>query len=301
MKLNLAVIILLLTPMLSIGQRDLTPNKRGSAFGKRDLRALRNYGIQFELGATYMLTRPNKKNTLTSFSQGGETMQYAIDPSGKLGGYGEIGMMFYPKNRSKLSLALKTILVSYYDFGLGFKYFRSQETMEIDRLSPTGAVLGSAVPTVGKYNAGNLYGRFSLHKEIHFKKMKKFYLDNSIGVNLEYNILADISNGEDDAHVAALSAFATPQHYHGPFIAQLHYGLGLGFRLKRGAYLIPGARIPILGINEWHKGNPSMKWFSRSYWPILFNIKYMFLLEKKAKSCPAVETNDQDKETQRNR
>ena len=113
MKLNLVVIILLLLPMLSVGQRDLTPNKRGSAFGKRDLRALSNYGIQVELGATYMLTRPNKNNTLTSFSQGAETMQYSIDPSGKLGGYGEIGMMFYPKNRSKLSLALKTILVSY--------------------------------------------------------------------------------------------------------------------------------------------------------------------------------------------
>ena len=300
MKLNLVVIVLLLMPMLSFGQRDLTPNKKGSAFGKRDLRSLSNYGIQFELGATYMLTRPNKANTLTAFSQDGISKQYSIDPSGRIGGYAEIGMMFYPKNRSKLSLALKTVLVSYYDFGLGFKYFRSQETMEIDRLSPTGAVLGTAT-TEGQYNAGNIYGRFSLHKEIHFKNVKKFYLDNSIGVNVEYNILADKQKDGDAGHIAALSAVGAPQHYHGPFIAQLHYGLGLGFRLKRGSYLIPGARIPILGINEWHKGNPSMKWFSRSYWPILFNIKYMFLLEKKAKSCPAVETNDQDKKTQRNR
>ena len=298
MKIKLVLTALLILPILAFGQRDLTPNKKGSGFGKRDLRALSNYGIQFELGATYMLTRT--KNTLTPFTQGGESKQFLIDPSGRIGGYGEIGMMFYPKNRSKLSLALKTILVSYYDFGLGFKYFRSKETIDIDRLSPTGAVLGTA-SNEGEYNAGNIYGRFSLHKEIHFKNVKKFYLDNSIGVNVEYNILADKSKNGDDAHVAALNSVGAPTHFHGPFIAQLHYGLGLGFRLKRGAYLVPGARIPILGINEWHKGNPSMKWFSRSYWPILFNIKYMFLLEKKAKSCPAVETNDQDKETQRNR
>ncbi|MGY8927870.1 MAG: hypothetical protein ACKVJC_11340, partial [Flavobacteriales bacterium] len=75
----------------------------------------------------------------------------------------------------------------------------------------------------------------------------------------------------------------------------------IGIRLKRGAYLIPGVRVPVLGMNDWQKGNPSFKWFSRSYWPILFHVKYMFMLEKKAKNCPAVETNDQDKETQRNR
>lgn len=286
-----------LIPFIAMGQRDLTPNKRGSAFGKRDFRALNNYGIQFELGASYMLTRT--KNPTKTFGLGNQN-QYTIDPAGRLGAYGEIGMMFYPKKRSKLSLALKTILVSYYDFGLGFKYFRSKEEMDISRLSSTGNVL-STTSTMGEYNAGNIYGRFSLHKEVHFKNAKKFYLDNSIGVNVEYNILADKAKNGDDDHMAALSGVSAPQHYHGPFIAQLHYGLGLGFKLKRGSYLVPGARIPILGINEWHKGNPSMKWFSRSYWPILFNIKYMFLLEKKAKNCPAVETNDQDKETQRNR
>ena len=300
MKMKFVLIALMIFPILAFGQRDLTPNKKGSGFGKRDLRSLNNYGIQFELGATYMMTRPNKKNTYNLFTHEGIGKRSLIDPSGRIGGYGEIGMMFYPKNRSKLSLWLKTVLVSYYDFGLGFKYFRSQETMEVDRFDPFGTTLGTST-TEGEYNAGNIYGRFSLHKEIHFKNVKKFYLDNSLGVNVEYNILADKSKNGDDEHKAALNSVGSPTHFHGPLIAQLHYGLGLGFRLKRGAYLVPGARIPILGINEWHKGNPSMKWFSRSYWPILFNIKYMFLLEKKAKSCPAVETNDQDKETQRNR
>ena len=37
------------------------------------------------------------------------------------------------------------------------------------------------------------------------------------------------------------------------------------------------------------------------FWPIYPHIKFVYLLEKKAKGCPPVETNDQDKETQRNR
>ncbi len=279
-------------------QRDLTPTKKRQAFGTRDLRNLSNTGLQFQLGATYLMTRPNSKNVETMYNNGLSEGSYSIDPSGRLGGYAEIGLTHFPKKRSKLSLALKTVLVSYYDWGLGFKYFRGVETITVNRLSPTGTIVGSQ-ETAGDYASGWLYGRFSIHKNVHIKPIKNVFLDNSLGVNIDYNLLpSDESTG---AYSGTLLSVGAPTHYHTPLVAQLHYGLGIGFRLKRGSYLIPGARLPILGINEWHKGNPSFKWFSRSYWPILFHVKYMFLFEKKAKGCPAVEINDQDRNTQRNR
>ena len=297
MKVVLFIIGLLVTVSVS-AQRDLTPTRKRDAFGTRDLRSLSNTGLQFQFGATYLMTRPNGKNIETTYDNGVTDGTYVIDPSGRLGGFAEIGLTHFPKKRSKLSLALKTVLVSYYDWGLGFKYFRGIESITVNRISPLGVVIGSQESS-GEYSSGWLYGRFSLHKNVHIKPLKNIFLDNSLGVNIDYNLLP--SDPAGSPYSGTLISVGAPTHYHTPLVAQLHYGLGIGIRLKRGAYLIPGARLPILGINEWHKGNPSFKWFSRSYWPILFHVKYMFLFEKKAKGCPAVEINDQDKNTQRNR
>ena len=48
-------------------------------------------------------------------------------------------------------------------------------------------------------------------------------------------------------------------------------------------------------------GKPSMHWFSSRYWPLLFNVKFMFSLEKKPKGCATGITNDQDRNTQQGR
>ena len=53
-------------------------------------------------------------------------------------------MFHFPKKRSKLSLALKTVLVSYFDWGLGFKYFRGAELIHLDSLDNIGSKIGEA-------------------------------------------------------------------------------------------------------------------------------------------------------------
>jgi len=299
MMKTIILILAVILPIVTFAQpRDLTPTKRNQGFGTRDFRKLGNTGLQFQLGGTYLMTRINYKTI--PFSSGGINGQYTVEPKGLLGAFGEIGLVHFPKKRSKLSLALKTVLVSYYDWGLGFKYFRGLERLTVDRLTPAGAILGSET-TEGRFQRGHIYGRFSIHKNAHLKKIKKFYLDNSVGVNFDYNVLKSPIDGATGDHLAALGAVGVPQQYQQNFMAQLHYGLGIGIRLKRGAYLIPGVRIPIMGAYEWRRGHPTISWFSSEYMPLLFHIKYMFMFEKKAKSCPAVETNSQDKETQRNR
>ncbi len=305
MRNKILIVIIALLPTLLIAQRDMTPGKgkRSKVFGKRDFRKLSNTGLQFQLGPTCLMTRTKNPSVLFQNSSNGITNgRYTIDPKGLLGFYGEIGLIHFPKKRSKLSLALKTVFVSYYDWGIGFKYFRGQETMTLERLSPSGSVLGTQYLT-GSYNSGFLYGRFSLHKNVHFKALKNFFLDNSLGFNFDYNILESKMTQDDLSYTGNALSVGAPVHFHSVLTAQIHYGLGFGFRLKRGAYLIPGVRVPILGFAEGNKGNPSLKWFTRSYWPILFHVKYMFLFEKKAKAgdCPAAETNDQDRNTNRNR
>ena len=292
-------LLILVFPMVALAQpRDLTPTKRNQGFGQRDFRKLGYTGLQFQLGGTYLMTRIDYKPV--EFGSGASLGRYTLQPKGLLGAYGEVGLVHFPKKRSKLSLALKTVLVSYYDWGIGFKYFRGLERMSVDRLTPSGAVIGTNV-TEGRFQRGHLYGRFSLHKNAHLKKIKRFYLDNSVGVNFDYNLLKSKVDAPTAAHLVDLTSVNAPQKYQQNFIAQLHYGLGIGIKLKRGAYLTPGVRIPIIGVYEWRKGHPTISYFSSEYMPLLFHIKYMFMFEKKAKGCPAVETNSQDKETMRNR
>ena len=78
--------------------------------------------------------------------------------------------------------------------------------------------------------------------------------------------------------------FYVAQKSHNAFVAQLHYDVGLGIKIKRCAYLIPGIQLPILGMAEWNGFKPSLDWFSSNYRPILFKIKYIYLFEIKRTS-----------------
>lgn len=308
MKIVLAGICSLLI-FAVYAQRDLTPSKKRDAFGTRDLRNLNNYGIQFQLGATTFLTRLNNEQVDVATTTDGFRGNYTHDPYGKVGAFAEIGMFHFPKKRSKISQALNFIFVSYYDWGVGFKYFRGAENITANFIDVGGTVT-STEENDFKFYYGNLYGRFSLHKNINFKKDErkptKFFLDNSLGINIDYRLL-----GSTDDYTW-YSVMTENQKYSKPLQIQLHYGLGLGFRLKRGSWLIPGVRTPILGFqqnvpqyggsdnSENSFGKPSTYWFSSRYWPLLIHIKYMFALEKKSKGCPPVEINQEDANRYRN-
>lgn len=288
-------IILLLAVTLTtslFAQRDMTPSKKKDAFGSRDFRNLSYNGIQFQLGATFTMTRLKNKTFDTDVSDDGFRGNYTHDPITQIGFFGEIGMAHFSSKRSRLSKKLNTVLIDYFDWGLGFKYFRGAENLLVNYVD-IGGVTTSTFEEDYNFTQGNIYGRISIHKNVHFGKT--FFLDNSLGFNFDYRILES-----SDAYSAG-APMTSNEMVSNPFYAQLHYGLGFGFRLKRGSYFIPGVRAPILGIHEWNKGNPSFRWFSSKYWPLLVHVKFIFLLEKKAKDCPAVETNDQDKDTQRNR
>ena len=307
MRYSLALALIYLA-FGSLAQRDLTPTSRKQAFGKRDLRALSNYGLQVQVGATYLMTRLHNPTNEILTTSGSIRGTYLHDPKGQLGAYAEIGMFHFPKKRSKLSLALKTVLVSYYDWGVGFKYFRGMQTIETQLTDASGNKIGSPDIVPYRFEFGHVYGRFSLHKNINFKSKKtgensNFFLDNSLGINVDYRVTT-----KTDPY--PISTDPIPVGYSSPLHAQLHYGLGFGFRLKRGAYLIPGVRAPLVGFQMTQPlpsntvsgvstfGNPSFRWFSSRYWPALIHVKYMFAFEKKVKKgCPPVETNDQDKNT----
>jgi hypothetical protein len=270
---QLVVVILFFSCISIHAQRNLTPRsgaKRGSVFGKIDNRELKNYGLQIEGGLTYLRTKDNDRVYLDN---NGRPIDYLITPKGKPGVFFDIGTAHFPTNEPRLNLLGRRI-ISYYDWGIGFKLFGGEESTEINRYSSQNATIPDTTTLgSGSFYNGYATGRFTLHNNYYFSK--KFYLDNGLGVNFDYRVLSGKETYEN---------FYLQQKTHNAFVAQLHYDVGLGIKIKRGGYLIPGIQIPILGMAEWNGFKPSLDWFSSNYRPILFKIKYIYLFEIKRTS-----------------
>ncbi len=267
----------------TLAQRDLTPNSRRKAFGKRDFRNLSNTGLQFSFGPTYQFTRSVNKTYQSDVLLNGNRFRYTHDPGGRIGVFAELGMAHFPPGNPKFGL--KKRIISYFDWGLGFKLLGGTEQTIIDYTDASGNILSSETGQ-GKYYNGYAYGRITAHN--YFNITKGVFIDNGLGLNLDYRVL---ENRDYEAPV-----LPETQYFHKNFVAQIHYDFGIGFRLKRGSYIIPGLQIPIVGIYEWNNFNPALRWYSSGYWPVMFHIKFIRLFEKRAKGCPAVETNDADRQ-----
>lgn len=299
----------------SFAQRQLDPRNSKKMFGgAQSFKDYNLYGIQFQVGGTYLMNRLNNDEVPVDVATSGFRGNFMHDPIGKPGLYAEIGMFHFPKKFPKLKLSDKKsiVLLSYYDWGLGFKYFRGAEDITLNFHDALGNYSGSEEERYN-FSHGNVYGRFSLHKNVYFKPKKRkeklnFFLDNSLGINFDYRVLTNA-----DEYTNGYSVVTESQQYYKPLHIQLHYGLGFGFSPRQGMFIIPGVRLPILGYQnatpmvdgsgnkESYFGKPSMHWYSSRYWPILFNVKFMFALPKKPKGCATGITNDQDKETQQGR
>jgi hypothetical protein len=268
-------------------QRDLTPGKRrGDIFGKADYKDYRFFGLQVTGGLTYQATRSDAKNlTYLGSDSSGRPMSYSFDPQGQVGAFVDIGMVHFPKKRSKLSLALKYIFISYYDWGLGVKLFSGSETTTYNYFNALGEPL-TTQSFSGSFMNSYVNGRFSLHKNVYIGK--RYFIDNGLGFNVDYRLF--------DAKPYEINpvSILSPQTFHSSLVAQMHYSLGFGIKLNRRSILVPGVQIPILGIHDWRKGCAALKYYNSNYLPILFQVKFTYLFEKKAKGCNTPGT-DQDR------
>jgi hypothetical protein len=272
-------------------QKNLVPGKRRSdVFGKSDYKDYRFFGLQLSGGPTFMATRSNANNPTYTGSYNGRPMDYTFDPAGLPGFFIEAGLAHFPKKRSNISKALKTILISYYDWGIGFKILGGQESTLVNTYTPGGSLMASYTGSGNFYN-GYLYGRFSVHKNINFSK--KYFLDNGLGINLDYRLL---EQGSPTYPVDG--GFNFNQGMHSKFVAQLNYTLGFGFRLSRRSIVIPGVQVPILGFYDWRKGCAALKWYNSNYLPILVHVKWIYLFEKKVKGCNTPGSEDDRKRNQ---
>jgi hypothetical protein len=235
-----------------------------------------NIGLQLNLGPTFTMASSNKlaSSLLSTQSQ-----------AGKIGGNFEIGLAHYNMKSPKYSFGR---IVDYFDYGLGFKYFRGEEKTTISLVDALGRETGEKVDGLGKMANGYIGARFSVHKLIYIKKTP-LYLDNYLGVNGDYLLL------QKDQTYANMNP--TNQYFSKSLSVNLHYGLGLGIRLKKGSYLMPGVYVPILAFEEF--GKEAIHWFSSRYYPLTCQIKWTYLLNKR-RSKTSCTTNGSDEDKKKN-
>lgn len=296
MKIILSLLLVCGFVQFSSAQRSLVPGKgkgkKDFFGGESDFNEYRPFGLQVSIGPTFMLTR--RAPVTTSYHSPGRSYELTTTPRGLPGVFIEAGMIHFPK-RSKLSKKLKYVFVSYIDWGIGVKVLSGQETTRINQLDPlTLSTIGTSEQT-GKFHNVFASARVALHKNFYIGK--KYFIDNGLGINLDYNFQRNEATGYTDFVHQAVPGL---HHFHHPFVAHLHYELGFGFRLNRRSMLIPSVQAPILGFHEWRHGGAALKWFDSNYYPLLVKVKWTYLFQKKTKGCPPAQVNDQDKDTMRN-
>lgn len=234
------------------------------------------HGIQVSLGPTYTFTRINP--TEERISMGDSIYAYEHNPKGRLGFFGELGMVHITKRYRKY--------IHYYDWAIGYKSFGGYESTTETAYNEHDSIVGTDFGQANFRN-GHLSGRFSVHSV--YQINPTLFLDNALGVNLDYSF-----TGRNKEY----QGFVMPetQQFQQNFMAQLHYDIGVGFKAKEGWFIIPGVQLPIITAYEWNNANPSIHWFSSKYYPVLFKVKFVGLFKKDPDRCPPVEINEQDKE-----
>lgn len=214
----------------------------------------RPIGWHVDLGLTYMAG--NNAND--------EGQEYNLTPTGLPGYYLEGGMEHLFKKRQPF--------LHYFDWGLGFKHFGGQEKYELDPIEDRGS-----------FNFGSAFLRAGIHNV--WQTAKFNWIDQSIGFNLDYRLYGGKDKQAEGDYLSPL-----PSDNQEKLVAQLHYSLGWGIKMKDGLFLVPTVQTPILTLLQFNDFNPSHRWFNSRYQPVIFTVKLAWLLPKSG--CPPVFNND---------
>jgi hypothetical protein len=227
-----------------------TAGNRGDAIYSHSRGHYKPFGWHFSPGVTYMAGYTNED----------ENKSYDLKPLGTPGYYLEIGLEHFFKKRRRV--------FHYFDYSLGIKHFGGQEKL----------VLADDTETKSNFNFGAAFARIDIHNIWQLSKWN--FIDQSIGLNLDFTVYG----GSDNAYTALGT-----EDYQQSFLTQLHYSIGWGIKPRDGFFIIPTLKTPILTAWNWRDLNPSHRWFSSKYQPIIFSVKIAWLFVKS--DCPAVYDN----------
>lgn len=274
--MNNSIFLALLFPTFLFGQGAFKKGTKGN-----DYIIVTNDGIHFAIGPTYMIPSKPVSGVLTDNL--GARGNYKITPKGQFGFFAEVGLAHFPKWKGiPIKPLKKSRIIDYFDWSVGFRQLRGKESTHVDIKNALGEIVQSHHGE-GSFTNNYVFARISAHSLIYYGKKKidkarKHFIDQSLCFNFDYNFINGNKNYND-------TSFSHPLElkFQKPFLAQVHYSLGLGIRLNRAWMIIPGVQIPIVSAYEWNGFNAKLNWFTSQYWPIQAQIKVIKLFERPPK------------------
>ncbi|MBK9591732.1 MAG: hypothetical protein IPO32_09565 [Crocinitomicaceae bacterium] len=212
----------------------------------------RGFGWFVNPGLTYMLGN----------SADDENRSYDLTATGLPGYYLEGGVEILFKKAQKV--------VHYFDAGLGIKHFSGQERYQIEGTQATR----------GQFNLGSVFLRADIHNVWQLNMFN--FIDQSLGFNIDYRVYG---GNPDDGYLSPLASVNQSN-----LVAQLHYTVGFGYKIRDGFFVVPSVQTPILTLFRFDDINPSHHWFNSRYQPLIFTLKFAWLFPKKG--CTPVEGSE---------
>jgi len=296
MKQLACIVLFVLYINLLYAQRSMIPNKHSNKkemFGVVDLNEYRPFGLQLSFGLTGTIPTRNTPIENRHNLMGRPPYNFTTDPSGRIGVFAELGLIHYPKKRSKLSQKLNYIFISYIDWGIGIKTYHGKETTNVELLSSADFSTLKTDELSGTFRHLTASARIAIHKNFYIRK--KYFIDNGLGLNVDLRIN---KNTQSDYTQEIENIIAEHHTFQRSPSLYVHYELGFGFRLSRRSLLVPAVQFPIVGLHPWRQAASDFKWFDSNYYPIVAKIKWTYLFGVNTdKKCPPVFTNEQDKDT----
>jgi len=101
---------------------------------------------------------------------------------------------------------------------------------------------------------------------------KHSFLSLGLGANFNYLL-------SDDVERSATYPFSGREESAASNSLQLHFQVGVGFRISRKILIVPSLETPILGVEDFSEIQTPFPYFNTNFQPLIFSLKIQFLRE----------------------
>ena len=216
-----------------------------------------------EPGITYTL--PRFKDQEEEVLRNADTVYTATyDPSGKVGLYLGAGLTWFTRD---------PVILDYFDVGLAYKNLRGKEALA------GNLIRGDSISTTtGEGSFAEEFVTLSANANKFIQTGNYQFVQLSLGANADYRF------GSSSEHTGdpVLNDHAIPPD----LIAQLHFKLGYGFKLRSKLIMIPAIETPIFSVVPEDQDFGKLQWFSSEYRPLILSVRFLFLRARNGFDCP---------------
>ena len=221
-------------------------------------------GWLFAGGFTFMQPWPyNQREMLQQTPEVASEMTYTA--RGRMGVNAEIG---------RFNQISTSGLIKYLDYSLGFKYLRGVEKFQARTVAENGSA--RAAQGKGVFNQGYLSLNVNFNNYVQFGDF--WFLRNTLGFNGDYRILSSYAYETKGLPINTVLPVDMQ--------VQLHYKIGVGYKISKNMILIPSLETPILTLFEFEDFKSDYTAFSSEYRPLIIRLELLLLDHKSGRKCP---------------